>query len=164
MENTHAGENSFNASPVEITELMAKLNAHGIQFWNDILAGCVHTLNKGYDLSSKQKDCVFKAGAQLAKKIGDKKAVESSIVEGRYELTVTVESIKDYETGGYSWSYETRKAFGTTDKGFKVWVSIPADLHDKVTVGSKVSMTATVSKARAGTFANATRPFNVTVL
>ena len=154
---------------IELQNVRNRLNTVSNHFWDSLFQSFEIQLQQGRTLSEKQEACVFKALAQAEKAEAKAKAKAqpvaslSEIAKGRYEVVFTVTHLKAYETGGYSWHYETIKAVGQTDKGFKVYVSIPEALQGQVQVGSKVAMTATVTPKEDG-FASLTRPFNVRLI
>ena len=164
METIPTGLNKGSISPAFIKELKGDLNGFGVTFWDGMLDSFIEWLTIGRSLSDKQFSCVQKAHGQLLKaraKSAPLKLVPKEKLE-RKEVSFVVLSIKDYETGGYSWHYYTKKAYGVTDSGLKVHVTIPEEFHETCKEGCKVSMKATFKLEKEG-FAVLTRPVNVVV-
>ena len=152
-------------------------------FWLEMLIDFRSALLKKRTLSEKQFGCVIKAATQCNNRISAPAAATKQadvcterLSAGRYNFTVTVLSVKWQESEYGS----TLKMLGITDKGYKVWGSVPAGIQNDITrvedgctvvtpfatyiKGKQVSLTATVAPKGNEDFAFFSRPCNAQVI
>lgn len=117
-------------------------------------------------LSARQiesvEDAILKAQARIAEREAERAAAVSAPT-GRVAVTGSVIGIKEYDND-YSYNGGTiYKMTVKADGGFRVFVTIPADINPSV--GDRVEFTATLKpKAEDPTFAKGSRPAKARVL